>query len=1339
MSTEMNDIDVQKKAVGEIKVINKRLSEIQELYDTHNMTLDDFNNAKKNLEEDKAKNEKIIGEKEKPEKQPKKKGEPKEKEPKKKSKPEKQPEEKQPEEKQPEEKQPEEKPEKKEEQKEEKDEPEEPEVISENKKKEPQDQFASLIDEYYKLNPYLTNNGTPYKELEVRFGTKGIKPLTKNDYDNVIIKLRSLGFTCEYEDGMHSLRIQKEMLDESGRFQISNIRTEIETLDSISQYCKTNSLTSISFITFTKKKPARSANNEIIRTVNIDDWNFRISLQNETTLSQSRYITADWSSSKKTFRYINRVTFTHPDYPVNVDISIVKNSIKKGRDFIKTLTVQESGVFTNPEIYEIELEIQNEKIGPGTRFKTSASVLQMLKTVIKWVLSGLQGTNYPISYKEQNEVTHSYMRLLFQKNYNEEHRIYNSVFIGPSSVTLQMSNIAEINENITIPNIRVNYTVTEKADGTRNLLFICSTGKIYLINSNMQIMFTGVSTTNKFLLNTLMDGELILYDKNGKYINLYMAFDLYYHNGKDVREWSFIQKKKEDKSRLTLLKNIIKTLVSDLMTTLIRIECKKFYPENPEIHNIFDACNTILMNEKDNLFEYNTDGLIFTPAYLGVGSDTVGKAGPLKKVTWDYSFKWKPPKFNTIDFMINIVKKTSGKEIVTPIFEPGNNADFREYKQLILLCTFIPNKHGYINPCQDVIDGKLPEYKNKEEEFQDSKAVPMQFYPTNPTDPLAGITNVLLKPDDNYNFQLFSEENELIEDNTIVEFSYDIERERGWRWVPLRVRYDKTAELRQGLRNYGNAYHVANSNWQSINNPITESMIMTGLDIPDISISDDVYYNKGSSMSDSKTKSLRDFHNLYVKKKLITGVSKRKDTLIDYSCGKGGDFSKWIDSHLSFVFGIDLSKDNLENNLDGACARFLNYRKKCRVVPDALFVNGNSANNISSGEAMLNEKAKEITLAVFGKGQYNEEKLGAGVYKQFGKGAEGFNVSSCQFSMHYFLQNIHTFRGFLKNVAECTKINGHFIATCYDGKSIFDLLKNKKVDEGVQIVDQGKKIWEIVKKYDDANFQDNSSSIGYKIEVYQETINQYIPEYLVNFNYFNRVIENYGFTLVSNEEAEQLGFPSGSGMFKQLYKKMLEEIKKNRIKEVDCGRAVQMTTFEQTISFLNRYYIYKKIRNVNPDKVELDLSDYNFKRGDDNQKEPTPPVPVPVASPVPPTKKIRKLNKKLRLQPATEALEHEANDAKAEAEQQAQKKAQEAPRAEEKAPPKAEENAPAKAEEKAPAKAEEKAKKCKKGTRKNTKTGECEEKKPKFIIISSEEEKVDHAEAKPEVKVKKVG
>ena len=31
-----------------------------------------------------------------------------------------------------------------------------------------------------------------------------------------------------------------------------------------------------------------------------------------------------------------------------------------------------------------------------------------------------------------------------------------------------------------------------------------------------------------------------------------------------------------------------------------------------------------------------------------------------------------------------------------------------------------------------------------------------------------------------------------------------------------------------------------------------------------------------------------------------------------------GDLSKWIDAKLSFVYGIDVSKDNIENRIDGA-------------------------------------------------------------------------------------------------------------------------------------------------------------------------------------------------------------------------------------------------------------------------------------------------------------------------------------------------------------------------------------------------------------------------------------
>ena len=49
----------------------------------------------------------------------------------------------------------------------------------------------------------------------------------------------------------------------------------------------------------------------------------------------------------------------------------------------------------------------------------------------------------------------------------------------------------------------------------------------------------------------------------------------------------------------------------------------------------------------------------------------------------------------------------------------------------------------------------------------------------------------------------------------------------------LRVRYDKTEEYRKKLPMYGNDYRVANNNWHSLHNPITEHMLRTGNNIPD--------------------------------------------------------------------------------------------------------------------------------------------------------------------------------------------------------------------------------------------------------------------------------------------------------------------------------------------------------------------------------------------------------------------------------------------------------------------------------------------------------------------------
>jgi 2-polyprenyl-3-methyl-5-hydroxy-6-metoxy-1,4-benzoquinol methylase len=1112
-------------------------------------------------------------------------------------------------------------------------------------------------------HPEKSSQSSVTPEIEVRFGTRGIKPLTKINYDNVIKKLKSLGFISIGTTGEYSLKIETEFLDiNTGQFRSSNARTEINGINAIQEYCKTNDINIVlekynSSVSIMKKGPI-IVDGQMIRSADFDDFNFRVTYSGEEEIRKNsklgRDIFENWLKTKKSFRYINRVSFYKDGLPFRVDMSIVRSSDRdreRGR-YVKTYNISDSNVFVNQESYEIEIELMN--YDAQVLYKTSKEMVRGIEQVTKYVLSGLQKTNYPISYKEQQGVLEEYMKLIHGEEFKMVKPVYPSDFIGPSSVTLQIKNIVPMNTNMNVPNIRKNYVVTDKADGERNLMFISKSGKIYLISSSMSVMFTGAKTKNEEYRRSILDGELILHNKNGKFINLYAAFDLYFINGHDVRSFGFmptIVGNDMNKLRFPILRNLVAKLETSSMTDSkdlvgpIRIATKRFYPmydfnQKEDVLSIFDACHTILQNIEDGLYEYNTDGLIFTPVTFGVGGDKAGQFKPIK--TWEYSFKWKPAEFNTIDFLITTKKAPSGNDIVSPIFENGLDtsipAQFTQYKTLILRCGFDENKHGYINPCQDVIDGKLPEFNPDKK----SNRRPVQFFPSSPYDPSAGLCNILLEEDDNGNYQMFTEERQVFDDNTIIEFRYDMNRKGLWRWVPLRVRYDKTAEYRNNLKNYGNDYTVANDNWHSIHNPITIEMITTGNNIPDEFVGEDVYYNRVTDSSD--TTGMRDFHNLFVKKLLIMSVSQRGDTLIDYACGKGGDLPKWIAANLSFVFGMDLSKDNLENRLNGACARFLNYKREIKNMPHALFVNGNSSLNVRSGQAMLNDKAVQITKAVFGQG--SRENLGEGVLQQYGKAVDGFNVSSCQFAIHYMFENVNTLHNFLRNIAECTKLNGYFIGTSYDGKTIFNRLRKKLVGDSIEIFENERKIWQIVKEYESETMDDDASCIGYKISVFQDSINQMFPEYLVNYDYLNRLMEDYGFTLVTREEAKKLGLPESSGMFSELYKLMMNEISRHSSKKNEFGNAPDMKSYEKEISFLNRYFVYKKIRTIDAAKKanlfinqlpdEIDFEEKNTKLSQkDTKAEVTNTKP-----------RIKKLNKTIVLNESSEAVQTVKNKTK---------------------------------------------------------------------------------------------
>ena len=86
----------------------------------------------------------------------------------------------------------------------------------------------------------------------------------------------------------------------------------------------------------------------------------------------------------------------------------------------------------------------------------------------------------------------------------------------------------------------------------------------------------------------------------------------------------------------------------------------------------------------------------------------------------------------------------------------------------------------------------------------------------------------------------------------------------------------------------------------------------------------------------------------------------------------------------------------------------------------------------------------------------------------------------------------------------------------------------------------------------------------------QDTINKYFREYLVNFSYFAQVMEDYGFVILDAEEAQSKNLPNGTGLFSELHQNI----------DDSYGLAHKMTENEKQISFLNRYFVFKKMRDV---------------------------------------------------------------------------------------------------------------------------------------------------------------
>jgi hypothetical protein len=768
---------------------------------------------------------------------------------------------------------------------------------------------------------------------------------------------------------------------------------------------------------------------EKIKRVVIPEYWSTLTLSKETEIAEA----VDLLKHKKMYRYMNRVRLYKEGVPFVYDCSIVRMS-----DSLDAL-------FTTTPSYEIEAE-----------FERSVTLKENIQKAITFVLRGFQQSHFPISLTEMDEVRSSYKDIIKTKE-----------FIGPKSITLQKEHL---------DTILTDYCVTDKADGERKMLFIIKK-RIYFIISHFKqlgIQYTGCKSD---LDGTLLDGEHVTLDIDNNRVNMYVAFDAYFDVKKDVRSNAlFIEGNKETRYE------IVKSIILALRDGPLSFSYKDFQPCTQE------NCSAILTKK----MVYHTDGLIFTPTLLGVGISKHNTKIQDREITWDLSFKWKPVKDNTIDFLVKFTDKTHYINEV-------------KVKQVELYVGFSKGDL-YADSSYSILNGyeiALP--KNK-----------ILFKPTNPFDTHSHV--MFVHADDDGIIR--TEATEIIETDMIVECRYDK------KWIPLRVRWDKMKHLNP------NGFNTAASNWYTIQHPIDSSMLGKESTIVR-------YYEPKSGPRSG----LQKFHN-DVKRNLLE-IIKKDQTVIDFAVGKGGDLDKW--KLAKFVLGVDIDENNIMNKDDGACKRYLenwSTRQNLRGI----FVQGNSAIRLKTGDAITREIDKIVVRYLFGEDK--KHQIEPGVVHRYGVAKDGFDVSSIQFAMHYMFVDETSLTRFIKNVTECTKLNGHFVGTCYDGELVFDKLKDR---DTYTIESEGEPLCAITKKYIHSSIS-VKSCLGYQIDVLQAMIGNTHTEWLVYFPYFEKVMESYGFELIKRVN------------FKDLY---------GNLKVTH-----EMTAGEKELSFLNTAFTFKKVRNI---------------------------------------------------------------------------------------------------------------------------------------------------------------
>ena len=885
----------------------------------------------------------------------------------------------------------------------------------------------------------------------------------------------------------------------------------------------------------------------------------------------------------------------------------LKNKVKVRKLQVYYKSIKDSKVFENNILYEVEIEyIGNKKpvelltnkdqskeidfskdkkkiyirdiyLNSSSKDKIVSNLFNHFFMYIGIVLQSVQDSFYLISNEEKKKIYNDFTKL------TKINRPLENIFFGPLPMDLDknkmikyMDSIYEdVNKSVSNGNILLDYCVTEKSDGLRALLFVDNDGEVHLINRDSNSVIKKCGLKIKKYANSIFDGEYIEYSIDKRFINSFYVFDAYFVQNENIMSNKF-GIGKQDNGRLSKLQVFCKyiDIGEDVNYAdenfIFRINSKNFEfgalsSTNHSKRNynlIFEKSKKLLnkMNIKyggflkeGHLYNYETDGLIYTPVNLGVYQTNLNNKVPeylqINSKRWKHVYKWKDSHHLTIDFRIKFVKNlkdntreyifiNNQKYLKCKLF--CRNYDSFEYgkKKNTSTCIDInneQNKKTIFKKVQNVesqmssllLNNNL-ELKNLPGEIEFISANPFFGKRTIMGDIQNTVCDCLLPV---INEEIKCLNGDIIYDNQVIEFSYDnSKQENELKWIPERLRLNKNP----------NALNTCLDIWYLINNPIDKNLVANGLEYEEIDNKIELnYYLHKEHYYSTSIKKFNNFCSNYVYEKYFQTLTK--PTVLDMACGKMGDFFKYVYNNANTLVGIDINPDNLNNKCDGAATRILNHINKSPTIKQlserTILILGNICKSMNDGELASDDMSKYLLDILYGKHKPNKEfNRKHGIF--YNLSVNGFHVVVCKYAIHYCLNSIQDIETFLENVSSNLKDQGYFIGTCLDGNLILNELNSSdsKLIEGK--ID-GNLIWSISRNnltQDELNglilskdlgtvgvhSDDYSTSSSHllgpnnKVNIYFETFNSVSQENLVDIKYIEIKCKEYGLKMLES-------------------------------------------------------------------------------------------------------------------------------------------------------------------------------------------------------------------------------